>query len=82
VTVCTLNRACLSGESVDKEMRLNEASRMVQEEWLRSAEVRTEIELSPDEFVVMPNHIHGIAWITEVGAHGRAPVPKGEPWRV
>jgi len=32
--------------------------------------------LSPDEFVVMPNHIHGIAWITEVGAHGRAPLQK------
>jgi len=43
VTVCTHHRACLFGEIVDGEMRLNEAGRMVQEEWLRSAEVRTEI---------------------------------------
>jgi len=76
VTICTHHRACLFGEIVDDEMRLNGAGLMVQEEWLRSAEVRTEIELSPDEFVVMPNHIHGIVWITEVGAHGRAPLQK------
>jgi putative transposase len=37
--------------------------RIVQEEWFRSASVRKEIRLLEDEFVVMPNHIHGIVWI-------------------
>jgi len=47
----------------------------VQKEWFRSAEIRREIVLFSDEFVVMPNHIHGIVRIVEspnahVGATG------------
>ncbi len=33
------------------------------------------VELFEDEFVVMPNHIHGIVWIVDpVGATGRSPL--------
>ena len=39
----------------------NECGRIVQEEWLRTARKRQEIEL--DEFTVMPNHLHGIVWV-------------------
>ena len=39
--------------------------RIVHEEWLSSAAIRREIRL--DEFVVMPNHVHGIVWILNVG---------------
>jgi len=63
VTVCAHNRACLFGDIRKDEMHPNDAGRMVQEEWFRSAKIRREIELWPDEFVVMPNHIHGIVWI-------------------
>ena len=53
------------------------------EEWFRSAEIRKEIRLFPEEFVVMPNHVHGIVWIVDgniivddnVGATGRSPLP-------
>lgn len=43
---------------------------------MKSAEIRQEIKL--DEWVVMPNHFHGIVVITcdSVWAHGRAPVQK------
>jgi REP element-mobilizing transposase RayT len=77
VTVCTRDRVCLFGDVRDGIMRLNKFGHIVWEEWFRSAEIRREIELSTDEFVVMPNHIHGIVWIAEqqnVGAHGRAPL--------
>ncbi len=85
VTICTHERVHLFGEIVDGDMRLNAFGEIVWEEWFRSAEIRAEIELFPDEFVVMPNHIHGIVWIVEtddgngyrddtVGAHGRAPL--------
>ncbi|QUW01469.1 transposase [Chloracidobacterium sp. MS 40/45] len=75
VTLCTRNRTCLFGEIVAGEMRLNEYGEIVQEEWFRSAEIRREIVLFSDEFVVMPNHIHGIVRIVEspnahVGATG------------
>ena len=86
VTVCTHHREPLFGQVTNGEMILNEWGRIVWEEWFRSAEIRAEIELFPDEFVVMPNHIHGIVWIVEtrdsakyenarptVGAHGNAP---------
>jgi REP element-mobilizing transposase RayT len=39
-------------------MRLNTLGMIVEEEWLRSAEIRPGMGL--DAFVVMPNHIHGI----------------------
>jgi hypothetical protein len=42
-------------------MRLNDTGKIVAGEWARSAEIRDEIEL--DEWVVMPNHFHGIAWM-------------------
>ena len=39
-------------------MQLSEAGRIVDEEWRRAEEVRPFVQL--DEFVVMPNHVHGI----------------------
>lgn len=58
VTVCSYERECLFGWVAESEMVLNGFGEIVWAEWLRSAEIRKEIVL--DEFVVMPNHIHGI----------------------
>lgn len=85
VTICTALKRDLFGEIVDGQMRLNPLGQIVLEEWHRSSEIRTEIEL--DAFVVMPNHIHGIVWITRdsldapVGVHGRAPLRKSVAYR-
>lgn len=61
VTICTHNRECLFGEIVDGEMVLHRSGKIVVDEWLRTAEIRNEIEL--DEWVVMPNHFHAIVFI-------------------
>ncbi len=61
VTMVTHGKRCLFGEVVGGVMRLNVAGRIVAEEWLRSAQVRSEVTM--DAFVVMPNHIHGIVVI-------------------
>jgi putative transposase len=67
ITVCTHERECLFGGVADGEIRLNGFGEIVREEWLRSAEIRQEIEI--DAFVVMPNHLHGIIVINnDVGA--------------
>ena len=58
VTLCAQNREPLFGEIVGEELRLNDAGRMVGEEWLRLADEFPFIET--DECVVMPNHFHGI----------------------
>jgi REP element-mobilizing transposase RayT len=80
VTLCAQGRECLFGTITAGETILNELGQIVQEEWKRSSEIRREIEL--DEFVVMPNHMHGIIWILEsddVRADGRPPQPGSAP---
>lgn len=74
VTVCAYNKKCVFGEIESGVMRLNTNGEIVASEWVRSAEVRPEIECG--EFVVMPNHFHGIVRI--VGAYGNTPIPRGE----
>lgn len=66
VTVVTQNRVCLFGEIVDGRMRLNRLGKIVYEEWFRTARLRPYVELRPDEFIVMPNHIHGIIRIVDI----------------
>jgi putative transposase len=65
VTFATKNLECLFGEVVEGEMRLNEFGSIAQEEWRKSGQMRPGIEL--DEFVIMPNHIHGVIRIKEWG---------------
>ncbi|GBC77824.1 hypothetical protein HRbin08_01306 [bacterium HR08] len=73
ITLCTHDRACLFGEVVEGEMRLNALGEIVRVEWFRTAQIRPYVRLFDDEFVVMPNHVHGIIWIIDddVGATRR-----------
>jgi len=63
VTICTHQQTDLFGAVIDDEMRLNAYGQIAYHEWLKSAEIRQEIEI--DEFVVMPNHLHGIVFINK-----------------
>lgn len=45
-------------------MCLNQFGQIAHNEWFESTEIRDEIEL--DEFIIMPNHIHGIVIIRRV----------------
>ena len=78
VTICTRNHACLFGEVMDGEMRVNDVGRLVQNEWLRTGTMRPNVRVVPQEFVVMPNHVHGIVWLFGVAVDdvspGRPPV--------
>jgi putative transposase len=78
VTICTHNRECIFGEIKGDTMILNTLGVIAKEEWLKTKIIRNEIDL--DEFIIMPNHIHGIIIIKDeprsceisVGTHGRA----------
>jgi putative transposase len=74
VTLCTRNRACLFGDIVEGEMRLNQFGRVVADEWGSSSVIRQAI--ASDLFVVMPNHVHGIlvADTIPVGAIRESPL--------
>ncbi len=67
VTFVAHDRECLFGDVVDGVMRLNTFGEIVRDEWFRTAVVRPYVMLDPDEFVVMPNHVHGIIWIVRSG---------------
>ena len=69
ITICTHQKQSLFGEIAEGEMRLNALGSAVRQERAGSGRVRAEIDL--DEFVVMPNHLHGIVRI--VGADGVRP---------
>ena len=63
VTICAQGRECLFGGIENDVMALNGYGCVVHDEWLRTAEIRAEIQTG--EFVVMPNHFHGIVIINE-----------------
>jgi REP element-mobilizing transposase RayT len=58
ITICAWNRECLFGEINDGKMHLNAYGEIVNKEWIRTANIRSNIEL--DQYVIMPNHLHGI----------------------
>lgn len=61
VTMCTVQRECMLGKIEAGSTVLSPVGKIVREEWLRSPSLQIEIRL--DEFVVMPNHLHGIVFI-------------------
>jgi len=76
VTICTKDRECLFGKIVDEEMILNEFGDIANAEWLKTAKIRPNVGI--DEFVVMPNHLHGNLFLHDsdnVGAHCNVPLP-------
>jgi putative transposase len=73
VTVCTRNRECIFGNVVDGSMVLNDAGRMVQSAWDALPTHFQHVEL--DQFVIMPNHIHGIIVLTDGSVGAGLPRP-------
>ncbi|MDF2387975.1 hypothetical protein JMG10_41450 [Nostoc ellipsosporum NOK] len=77
VTICTHQRQCLCGAIADGTMELNEFGKIVADEWMRTLDIRPDFEL--DEWIVMPNHLHGIVTIKQsvqpnVGAYSCTPL--------
>lgn len=61
VTLCTYKRQCWFGEIENDRMHLNQIGKIVANEWLRTPKIRPEFQL--DEWIIMPNHLHGIVII-------------------
>lgn len=58
VTINTFEKINLFGGIVNGSVSLNKFGKIAQEEWLRTPKVRRNVAL--DDFVIMPNHLHGI----------------------
>jgi putative transposase len=63
ITICTYDKQCILGDVVGEEMQLNQIGKTVAHCWEDIANHFENVEL--DEFIVMPNHLHGIIIITE-----------------
>jgi hypothetical protein len=63
VTICTRHGKCLFGDIVPQEMILNDVGEIANACWLTIPDHYPQVKL--DEFVVMPNHMHGILWIMD-----------------
>ena len=63
VTICTEDRRLWLGEIVDAKMHLNGVGYIVQSIWSDLYERFPGIEL--DEYIIMPNHLHGIIVLSE-----------------
>ena len=61
VTLVAHNRLCCFGEITNGEMRLNEVGQLACAQWLRLTRRFAAVEL--DEYVIMPNHLHGIIFL-------------------
>jgi len=76
VTICVQDRRCLFGEVIDGLCMLNQYGALVAQAWSDLPNHYPHISL--DQFVVMPNHVHGIIVLTDVGA-GFKPAPTPIP---
>ncbi len=65
ITICTKNRAYFFGEIIDGEMHLNEIGKIAKQEWIKTPDIRPDMNLKLGEFVVMPNHFHAVLIIGE-----------------
>lgn len=71
ITICCQNRICRFGTIENGKMVLNEYGIIAHNEWVNTPKIRPNVELG--EFIIMPNHIHGIIAITD-----RPPIGRGE----
>ena len=64
ITICVHNRECLLGYLKNEEMILLDVGRIANDFWLQIPNHFPGVELG--EFIVMPNHIHGIIIINQI----------------
>ena len=80
VTICVKDGVCRFGNVVDGKMKLSRVGEIAEKYWQKIPEHFDNVSL--DEFIAMPNHIHGIVIIerqqpTKRGRDGACPVSTG-----
>lgn len=80
VTICTKDKKHFLGDIIGDKLQLSEIGKIVVEEWQKTEKLRDYVEL--DEWVIMPNHLHGIAIIqneNKVETHGHTSLHLNTP---
>jgi len=63
ITICVKDRELIFGDVIKGQMILNEYGEIVKQQWLWLEEQY--LYINSDEFVIMPNHLHGIITIDD-----------------
>jgi len=63
ITICTKNRKHYFGEISNSQMTLSDVGKQAEIEWNKTPEIRVDMHVQLGEFIVMPNHFHGIIMI-------------------
>ena len=64
LTMVTYQRKLLFGNINGEKVLLNKVGKIVERHWKNTENIRPNISL--DEFIIMPNHVHGIIFISEI----------------
>jgi REP element-mobilizing transposase RayT len=77
ITICTKNRGNFFGKIVNDEMILNKSGEILKNVWENLSKHYESCVL--DEYIVMPNHFHGIIFLRNVVGDGFKPSHKIYP---
>jgi REP element-mobilizing transposase RayT len=58
ITISCENMTCFFGNVSEGKLVLNDLGKIAEEEWLKTIEIRRDINLRSHNFVIMPNHVH------------------------
>ncbi|MBD3281732.1 hypothetical protein GF391_03210 [Candidatus Uhrbacteria bacterium] len=64
ITICTAYRNQIFGEVVDKKMRLSDCGKIAEVCWCEIPDHHQKISI--DEYIIMPDHMHGILCLDTV----------------
>lgn len=65
ITICTYQRRHLFGEVINGEMNLNQFGNIASMNWVNTKNIRDNVKMGA--FVIMPNHMHAVFEITNLG---------------
>ena len=69
ITICTKDKINYFGNIKESKMQLSEIGVILEKEWYKTPELRTDLNIILDEFVIMPNHFHCIIILNEIDSN-------------
>ena len=76
ITICVRNRQRLLGTIINDQMQLNPYGKIAETSWQWLSQAYDYVE--SDEWIIMPNHLHGIIFISADCRGGSRTAPTGE----
>ena len=77
ITICTNNRDCLFGQINDSKMILNYGGQVAEKCWSEIPLHFPNVVLH--EYIIMPNHLHGMIQLSPINAHDTVGVENFQP---